>query len=450
MRKFSCNPRDRAVKAVANWRTRLLALLIALTAPVCVSAAVETAVPGTHTGAATCASTVCHGSASEREGEGILFNEYVVWSQSDPHARAFRTLQGAQSRRMAERLGLASAQTAPVCLSCHSDYVPADKRGPKHQFSDGVACEACHGPASGWLQSHTRAGVSHRENLDRGLYPLEEPLARAEKCLACHAGNKDRFAGHDIMGAGHPRLQFELVNWQRMQVPHFRADADYLARKPQPDEATQWAIGQLSAAENLLRTLDGPRLDADGVWVELAFFDCHACHAPMNAGKSQRRDAAAALRPGAVRLNDSALLVSALLVQARDPAAGDQLWRSIEALHAASGKSRDALRENARALATRLAVQRKQLPGNPLSNPDARKVITAVLDAAAAGRFNDYMTAEQLAMGADILLRSRLPGEHRRLSRQVDAVFASLNDQHRFHAPTFVAAAQQLRAAWKP
>jgi hypothetical protein len=405
--------------------------------------------PGIHTGAATCASTVCHGSAAERAGEGILFNEYVVWSQSDPHARTFRTLQSADSRRIAERLGLPAADTAPVCLACHSDYVAADKRGAKHQFSDGVACEACHGAASGWLQSHTRAGATHKENLARGLYPLENPQARAEQCIACHVGNESRFAGHDIMGAGHPRLQFEFVNWQRMQSPHFRVDADYTARKPQPDEATQWAIGQLTTAETLLRTIDSPRLDADGVWMELALFDCHACHAPMNAGKSQPRAMSSRLKPGAVRVNDSALLMAGWLAQARDAGNGQQMWRAIDELHVASRTSREALRGNARALAAGMAAQRAQLGTAPLGDAQVRHVVARVLDAAANGDFNDYMTAEQSAMAVDILLRSRFPAEHQRLAVPVDALFATLRDQHQFRAPAFAVAAQKLRDAWQ-
>lgn len=438
-------------------RCRVLALSALLWVPVAGFAAEAVAAPAAnlpgnvaaqHVGVATCASTVCHGSAAVRGNAGIQYNEYVVWSQSDPHARTWNVLLGADARRIATRLGLPNAHEAPVCLACHTDYVPAARQGAKHLYSDGIGCEACHGAASGWLQSHARAGATHADNLAQGLYPLSDPEQRADRCLSCHAGNSEKFAGHDMMGAGHPRLQFELVNWLRMQVPHYRADADYARRKQAPpDDATQWAIGQLASARNLLRTVDSPRLDAGGLWVELALFDCHACHAPMNAGKWQVRDSARTLRPGSVRLNDSALLMTALLVQVRAPQDGKLLRRGIEDLHAASQQSRDALHEKARALVAQIDRQLSTLKQEPLDARQAQLLLPTVLEFAASGRFNDYLTAEQAAMAADILMRSGQPDRYAQLAPQFDAVFTTLADQNRFQAPAFVAAVRRLRDA---
>jgi len=42
------------------------------------------------------------------------------------------------------------------------------------------------------------------------MYPTEEPMERARLCLSCHLGTERKFATHEIMGAGHPRLAFEL------------------------------------------------------------------------------------------------------------------------------------------------------------------------------------------------------------------------------------------------
>ncbi len=41
-----------------------------------------------HLGVATCAASQCHGSAIPRDATGVLQNEYVTWTQSDPHSKA--------------------------------------------------------------------------------------------------------------------------------------------------------------------------------------------------------------------------------------------------------------------------------------------------------------------------------------------------------------------------
>ena len=69
-----------------------------------------------HTGVATCAASQCHGSAIPRDATGILQNEYVTWTQSDPHAAAFDTLNSEQSRLIATRLGISDARAAKECL----------------------------------------------------------------------------------------------------------------------------------------------------------------------------------------------------------------------------------------------------------------------------------------------------------------------------------------------
>ncbi len=63
------------------------------------------------------------------------------------------------------------------------------------------------------------------------MYPTEQPAARAALCVSCHLGADDRFATHEIMGAGHPRLSFELDAFSTNQPAHYIVDADYVRRK---------------------------------------------------------------------------------------------------------------------------------------------------------------------------------------------------------------------------
>jgi hypothetical protein len=59
------------------------------------------------------------------------------------------------------------------------------------------------------------------------MYPTEQPEVRAKLCLSCHFGTEDKFATHRIMGAGHPRISFELDTFTEIQPAHFRVDEDY-------------------------------------------------------------------------------------------------------------------------------------------------------------------------------------------------------------------------------
>ena len=90
---------------------KCLALAVLIVATPVVNAAELPETDGrTHTGVATCAASQCHGSAIPREATGVLQNEYVTWTQADPHARAYEVLSNEQSRRIAARLGIGNAR----------------------------------------------------------------------------------------------------------------------------------------------------------------------------------------------------------------------------------------------------------------------------------------------------------------------------------------------------
>src|SRR5690606_24746827 len=198
-----------------------------------------------HLGVASCATSVCHGKLSAQEHENVWLNEYRIWSTDDRHAQAYRTLTSDASKRMAAKLGLASATTAQICLDCHADNVPEEKRGPKFQITDGVGCEACHGGSALWIESHAEDQATHVDNLAKGMYPTEDPLSRASICLSCHLGTRDQFATHRIMGAGHPRLAFELEAFTANQPAHYEVDDDYESRKGRVSGFQLWLTGQL-------------------------------------------------------------------------------------------------------------------------------------------------------------------------------------------------------------
>ena len=220
------------------------ALLVVLCALLAGGAQAEPIDGNRHLGVASCAAGVCHGKLEEQENSNVWLNEYRIWSAEDRHAGAYQTLLSPQSKEIARKLGLAGAHTAKICLDCHADNTPAEQRGPKFQLSDGVGCEACHGGAEQWIESHTEPGVAHSDNLARGMLATEDINVRARVCLSCHLGTNNQFATHRIMGAGHPRLSFELEAYTVNQPAHYGVDDDYLERKGAPSGFDVWRADQ--------------------------------------------------------------------------------------------------------------------------------------------------------------------------------------------------------------
>src|SRR5687768_185860 len=111
---------------------RTLRLLLLLTSAYClVPSAFSAEAPAAdykHLGVASCATSVCHGKLAPQHNKNVALNEYRTWTQEDRHAQAYRTLELAESKRIAANLGLPSATTAKLCLDCHTDNIPADKR----------------------------------------------------------------------------------------------------------------------------------------------------------------------------------------------------------------------------------------------------------------------------------------------------------------------------------
>ncbi len=234
-----------------------------------------------HLGVASCATGVCHGKLTEEENSNVWLNEYRIWSGDDRHARAYQTLLTDQSKAIARKLGLANAQGAKICLDCHSDNVPQAQRGTKFQLSDGIGCEACHGGAEKWIESHTEPGVTHAKNLAAGMLGTEDINVRAQVCLSCHLGTGNQFATHRIMGAGHPRLGFELEAYTANQPAHFAVDEDYINRKGAPSGFEVWRAGQVESTRRYLQLMNTALFAEGDLLPDFSFYDCHSCHHPM-------------------------------------------------------------------------------------------------------------------------------------------------------------------------
>jgi Cytochrome c554 and c-prime len=354
-----------------------------------------------HLGVVTCAGNTCHGAPKPLPHSRVQQNEFTIWHRQDKHAKAYTVLFNENSKRLARNLGLPAAHTAKECLDCHADNVPADQRGKRFQLDDGVSCEACHGGGERYLGPHVSGENSHAKNVGLGLYPTDEPKARAELCLTCHLGTKDRFTTHRIMGAGHPRISFELDTFTQIQPAHFKRDKDYLEGGKDHDGVRVWAVGQVTAVEQFVELLLEPRYQGSGVMPELAFFDCHACHRPMKRPRWSPR-VSMALGPGRVHLNDSGFLMLRCIAARIAPSLGEQLGSELYRLHQTTLVGITETRNAAARIRPLLAEIRAAIVGHPFSPGDTRALAADIVEAGLRGDYNDYVGAEQavMALGA--------------------------------------------------
>lgn len=406
----------------------------------------------THLGVASCAGSSCHGALEPWTNSTVMQNEYIVWEEQDPHSGAYKTLLTDESQRIATNLGLGRAEEAGLCLDCHADNVPVERRAKGFQISDGVGCEACHGGAVNWLGRHISGAADHAANLASGLYPAEDPVARAKLCLSCHFGTKDRFVTHRIMGAGHPRLAFELDTYTWTQPGHVAIDADYKTRKGDISSVQVWAVGQAVAVDSLLEAMLDPARNRDGIFPELVFFDCHACHHPMSNVRWAPRESHE-IGPGIPRIYDANLIMMQILLQRIDPALADTVATRSKLLHQASLQGYDAVIGAARALkdATEGVIQR--LASHEFTARDTKALLAGLLTEGLSGEYVDYAAAEQATMAASAMLQTMVDdgmisrAKYIELSAVLNDCYTVIEKDEEYDPRQFLVALQRLESA---
>lgn len=412
-----------------SFNTYFLCVLLIGFAPsfVCVQAADN---DNSHLGVASCASSVCHGSFSERTATRIRQDEYVIWSRHDVHSQAFATLLNDDSKRIAKSLGISAAHESNVCLDCHTDNVAEQKRGPRFRLDDGVGCESCHGGAEHYIAAHTDSNRLRSEVISLGLKPLDEPAVRAQVCLSCHMGDEQKYIHHEIMGAGHPRLTFELDTFSLLQPAHYQIDADYEAVKWAGTSLNVWLVGQIEAAKRSLELLR-QHMGGDGIFPELSLYDCHACHHPM-ASRNWVAKGRYGMKPGSVPINDASFNSISIIAGAVDSdlkATAEVLNSKLQTQFSRNGLY-ETLVEFERFV---LSLERQLLEMDVLdAAPDLEREL---LRRAVSGAVIDYVEAEQIAMAASILQETLRNDE---LSKDaLEEVYEVLQDEHTFNAEQF-------------
>jgi YVTN family beta-propeller protein len=133
-------------------------------------------------------------------------NQYNPWRLSK-HAQAYSGLLKPEAKEIAELSGIdIEPHTSPICLGCHTTAYNVDEweRDSFFNFEDGIQCEQCHGPGSGYSNLET---MQDRERaFKKGLVIPEE-----RDCMVCHIEKNSHIA---VLNSG--KFNFESA-FQKIQ-----------------------------------------------------------------------------------------------------------------------------------------------------------------------------------------------------------------------------------------
>ena len=125
-----------------------------------------------YVGANTCA-RVCHRTA--RQGEQLR-----IWQESR-HAKAYETLGTDAAKAIGAKMGIDDPQQDDRCLKCHitAHGVEEALLRTTYAHTEGVGCEACHGPGS--LYQVRTVMMDRDKSVAAGLWLPDE-----KTCVTCH------------------------------------------------------------------------------------------------------------------------------------------------------------------------------------------------------------------------------------------------------------------------
>ena len=121
-----------------------------------------------------------------------------IW-QDTKHANAFKTLQTAESDKIAADKGFKTkAAETPECLTCHATGYDLDAKmmGKDFKIDHGVQCESCHGAGSGYKSKKTMK--DHAKSVAKGMVEYKDKAAIQKQCESCHNKTSPTFKKFDF------------------------------------------------------------------------------------------------------------------------------------------------------------------------------------------------------------------------------------------------------------
>lgn len=419
--------------------------------------------PMKYIGPGSCAATACHGSVKAVIDSRILQTEYSTWILKDKHSRAYQALTGEVGERMARILKLGTkAEESPKCLACHALYTTPEQRGRNFEIAEGVSCENCHGPASGWLGAHTLRDSPHEKSLSLGMHDTRNVIKRTEKCLECHLGTKEKFVDHEMIAAGHPDLYFELDSFSAVMPRHWKQPREASPGKPAEDPAwagvRDWSAGQAvqlrAAMDRLTWRAKGDRYDKKDVWPEYSELSCFACHHALGPAKDSWRQehGYTGRRPGDPAWNESRYAVFRLLAAELDSSAAQELEKQVGAVSTEMSKLNPDRGTVATAAGSAAPVAQKMaehLSAMQYDRALALRTMQRITDNAEAISLADERAAEQAAMALDSLYiaysKDAKPANSAEVRTSINGLFQQLENPSAYNADQFASALKRIR-----
>jgi len=407
--------------------------------------------PGLYHGPGSCAASSCHGNIQPQHQTRVLQNEFSTWIGQDKHANAYAVLSNPVSVRMGRILKTVNAQgqpappsEAPKCLACHALYAP-DRHAQPFGLEDGVSCESCHGPSSGWLETHTHKD-SHLDSVKyKEMVDLRDLKTRTTQCLTCHVGTADKWVDHEMIAAGHPDLMFEITYFSYRMPQHWQ---NHEGESPWRN-VQAWGVGQAVQLRDSMYRLARRAGNSDKAWPEYAELDCYACHHSLTAAADSWRlvssDYYGKRRPGNPPYNESRVIVFRDLVEELHPDMAKQLnqdvWQVAEQMNKLNGNRQEiaAAANRAAELANQIADKLSAQSYDPaLTLRLMRRIAANYPQIANAG----YGAAAQAAMTLDDLSRAYQQNGGSEMSANLGSSIEALNKMFKEQNPSAYNAAQ--------
>jgi len=140
----------------------------------------------------------CHHNKGKR-------NQFNLWRLSK-HARAHAALAMPEAKEIARLSGIdRDPFESPICLGCHTTAYQAEtwETDPGFFYEDGIQCEFCHGPGSGYMNQETMA--NREMAMKAGLR-----MPDREFCMHCHQEKGSHLAVLDVKAFGHEKAMGEI------------------------------------------------------------------------------------------------------------------------------------------------------------------------------------------------------------------------------------------------
>jgi len=101
------------------------------------------------------------------------------------------------------------------CMSCHGTAIAGKEA---RETADGVSCESCHGPGSGYKDPHSEKPGGYEKALKLGMVELQNVDARANTCTRCHY-----ITDQKLLAAGHPDgANFNYISGIKKVARHWK------------------------------------------------------------------------------------------------------------------------------------------------------------------------------------------------------------------------------------